>query len=282
MDINSIVFPIVSLGGLGLVLGAGLGYASKKFKVEVDERVPQIKDCLPGANCGGCGYAGCEAFAQAVVEGNAPVNGCAVGGASAAEKIASIMGVDAGSSEPNKAFVKCAGTCTTAKKSGEYYGYRDCKEAAVIPGGGDKACSFGCLGLGSCTKVCQFDAIHIVDGIAMVDEEKCTGCGACANACPKSIIEIKPVSEIIRVQCSSKDKLKAVKDVCSTGCMGCGVCARLCPNGAIVIEGNLPVIDKEKCTLCMTCVQKCPAKIIKAFGSKVESGSIINKVEKSE
>lgn len=282
MDINSIVFPIVSLGGLGLVLGAGLGYASKKFKVEVDERVPLIKDSLPGANCGGCGFAGCEAFAQAVVDGNAPANGCVVGGAGTAEKVASIMGVDAGVAEPIKAFVKCAGTCDTTKKSGEYYGFKDCNEASVIPGGGDKACSYGCLGLGSCTKVCQFDAIHIVDGIALVDEEKCTACGACVKACPKNIIEIKPESEIIRVQCSSKDKLKAVKDTCSVGCIGCSVCARVCPTGAIVMDGNIPIVDKDKCNLCMLCVEKCPSKIIKPFGDEIKIESIKSQIEKSE
>lgn len=268
MEINSIIFPIISLGGLGLVFGVGLGYASKKFKVEVDERIPLVKDCLPGANCGGCGFAGCEAFAQAVVEGNAPANGCVVAGASAAEKIGAVLGVEVSATEPNKAFVKCGGNCSSAKKSGAYYGLRDCNEAAVIPGGGDKSCSYGCLGLGSCVKVCQFDAIHVVDGIAIVDEEKCTGCGMCAKTCPKHVIEIKPVSATIKVQCNSKDKLKDVKEVCSVGCIGCGVCSKLCPSGAITMENNIPVIDKEKCTLCMTCVQKCPTKAIKAFGQR--------------
>lgn len=275
MDITSIIFPVISLGGLGLAFGLGLGYASKKFHVDVDERVTEIKDCLPGANCGGCGFAGCDAFAQAVVDGTAPANGCAVASADTAEKIGDILGVKVEAKEPIKAFVKCAGTCGTAKKTGEYYGFKDCNEAAVIPGGGNKACSFGCLGLGSCVKACSFDAIHIVNGIAIVDTDACTGCGMCTKVCPKAVIELKPESEIIRVQCNSKDKLKEVKEVCSTGCMGCGVCAKLCPNGAITMENNLPVIDKSKCNLCMTCVQKCPAKIIKAFGNNIK----VNKKE---
>lgn len=266
MEITSILYPVLSLGGLGLIFGIVLGYASKKFHVEVDERVPLVRDCLPGANCGGCGYAGCDAFAQAVVEGKAPANGCVVAGAGAAEKIGEVLGVDVAASEPIKAFVKCAGTCDKAKKSGIYYGNMYCTEAAVIPGGGNKSCSSGCLGLGSCVNACKFDAIHIIDGVAVVDEEKCTGCGACSKACPKHLIDLKPQSEIIRVQCNSSEKLKAVKDVCASGCMGCGVCARVCPEKAIVIENNLPVIDQDKCKLCMTCVEKCPVKIIKPFG----------------
>lgn len=277
MDITSIIYPVLSLGGLGLLFGVGLGYASKKFHVEVDERIPQVKDCLPGANCGGCGYAGCEAFAQAVVEGKAPANGCVVANAEASEKIGKVLGIEVGSSEPIKAFVKCTGTCESAKKTGEYYGLRDCNEAAVIPGAGDKVCSYGCLGLGSCVKACQFDAIHIVDGIAVIDEENCTGCGACKKTCPKQVIDLKPASEIIRVKCNSKDKLKEVKEACSSGCMGCGVCSRVCPNGAIVIENNLPVVDKEKCTLCMTCVEKCPTKVIKAFGKMQKQTIAIEK-----
>ncbi|MDQ0150987.1 RnfABCDGE type electron transport complex subunit B [Eubacterium multiforme] len=268
MDFSEILYPVLSLGGLGVLLGLGLGYASKKFKVEVDERIPLIKDCLPGANCGGCGYAGCEALAQAIVDDNAPVNACTVGGEDAANNIAKIMGVTAEKKEPKKAFVKCAGSCDVAKKSANYYGIKGCKEAAIIPGGGNKACSYGCLGFGSCVEACQFDAISVIDGVAVVDPEKCTGCGACVKECPKNIIELKPISEKIRVQCSSKDKLKEVKLVCDTGCIGCGICQRNCPSEAIQLKDNLPVIDKDKCTLCMTCVEKCPVKIIKYFELK--------------
>ncbi|SHK44450.1 electron transport complex, RnfABCDGE type, B subunit [Hathewaya proteolytica DSM 3090] len=275
-----ILCPVLVMAALGLLFGLGLGFASKKFHVEVDEKVILIKECLPGANCGGCGYAGCDAFAQAVVDGKAPANGCVVGGASVSENVANILGVEVSNAEPIKAFVKCSGSCGKAKNSGNYYGTMDCNEAAVIPGAGDKACSYGCLGLGSCVKACQFDAIHIVDGIALVDDSKCTGCGACTKACPKGLIELKPVSAVIRVQCNSKDKLKEVKDVCSVGCIGCGVCSKLCPTGAITMENNLPVVDKTKCTLCMTCVNKCPVKVIKPFGLKTETK--ISEEKKSE
>lgn len=275
-----ILYPVLTLSALGLLFGLGLGYAAKKFHVEVDEKVPLIKDALPGANCGGCGYAGCDAFAQAIVDGKAPANGCVVGGAGTAEKIAAILDIEVSNAEPFKAFVKCNGTCDKAKKSGIYFGYTDCNEANVIPGSGDKACTYGCLGLGSCVDVCKFDALHIVDGIALVDSEKCTGCGACLNACPKGLIELKLQSQVIRVQCASKDKLKDVKSVCSTGCIGCGICSKLCPNGAITMVNNLPVVDKSKCTLCMVCVNKCPSKIIKAFGDPIKT--CISKTDKTK
>ncbi|WP_102401335.1 RnfABCDGE type electron transport complex subunit B [Haloimpatiens massiliensis] len=269
MDVNGLLFPALSLGGLGLLFGVVLGYASKKFHVPVDERVPLIKDCLPGANCGGCGYAGCDAYAQAVVDGAAKPNCCSVGGVAAAEKIGDIMGITVEAAEPTKAFVKCVGSCESAKMKGTYYGNMDCLEASVLPGGGAKACSFGCLGLGSCVKVCQFGALSIQNGIAVVDEKKCTACGACVNICPRHVIEIKPVSEIIRVSCNSKDKLKEVKEVCNTGCISCGLCARNCTSSAIVLENNLPVVDSNKCTLCMQCVEKCPTKVLKAHDGKL-------------
>ncbi|WP_142413124.1 RnfABCDGE type electron transport complex subunit B [Hathewaya massiliensis] len=270
MELKLLLYPALSLGGLGLVFGIILGYASKKFHVPVDERVPLVRDCLPGANCGGCGYAGCDAYAEAVVRGEAEANLCAVAGAPAAEKIGTIMGVSVEMGEPKKAFVKCSGVCTEAKTSGQYYGEMDCAQAAIIPGGGSKSCTYGCLGLGTCVKACKFDAIHVVDGVAIVDEEKCTACGACTVACPKNLIELKPKSAVIRVSCNSRDKLKEVKDVCNVGCITCGLCARNCPEGAITMENNLPVVDKDKCTLCMTCVQKCPTKVIRAHGEKIE------------
>lgn len=267
---DSILFPIISLGGLGLIFGVVLGFASKKFHVPVDDRVPLISECLPGANCGGCGFAGCDAYAQAIVEEGAAPNCCPVAGAAAAEKIGKIMGVEVNLEEPKKAYVKCLGSCKVAKKDGIYYGDMDCQEAAIISSGGAKACNYGCLGLQSCVKVCKFDAIYVVDGVAIVDDEKCTGCGACVNICPKGLIDLKTASEVIRVACNSRDKLKEVKDACSVGCMTCGMCVRNCPNEAITMVDNIPVIDKEKCNLCGICVQKCPTKIIKAYGQEIK------------
>lgn len=271
MEMNSLVFPVLSLGGLGVVFGLLLGYASKKFAVEVDERVPLVREALPGANCGGCGFAGCDAYADAVVNEGAAANKCPVGGAACSAKIAEIMGVTVDSSEPKKAYVKCQGSCGKAKEKYEYYGATSCIDAANAPGGGSKSCTYGCLGLGSCVGVCAFDAIHVVDGIAVVDEEACVACGACINICPKSVIELAPMSKKVRIACNSHDKGLEVKNVCSTGCISCGLCVRNCPSEAITMVNNLPVIDYDKCTQCAVCVAKCPTKAIANLNEKLET-----------
>lgn len=263
MDMNSIIFPVISLGGLGVLFGSLLGYASKKFAVEVDPRVPIVRDILPGANCGGCGYAGCDACAKAMVEGEAAPNACPVGGPETAKKIGEVLGLAVDSLERNVAFVKCNGTCNSAKNKYEYSGIADCRDAALLPGGGYKGCSYGCLGLGSCVKVCEFGALSVVNGVAVVDENKCTSCGKCAKICPKGLIEIVPADKKVRVVCNSRDKGKDVKDNCAVGCIGCRMCERACQFGAIIFENNLAKIDYEKCTQCNACALKCPTKAIK-------------------
>ncbi|MEG0775744.1 RnfABCDGE type electron transport complex subunit B [Clostridium sp.] len=262
MEMQSLVFPVISLGGLGIIFGLLLGYANDKFKVEVDERIPLVREALPGANCGGCGFAGCDAYAEAVVTGNAKANKCAPGGAVAVEAISNILGVVTETSEPTAAYIKCQGTCSVAKEKYTYQGIMDCNQAVINPGGGSKACEYGCLGLGSCVKVCQFGALEIIDGIARVIEDKCTSCGACVNACPKGLIEITPVNSRVRIQCNSKNKGKDVMDTCSVGCFACGICSKNCPESAITMVNNLPIIDYSKCVNCGICVVKCPKKTI--------------------
>ena len=269
MDTQAIIFAIVSIGGLGIVFGAILGFASKIFAVDEDPRVGQVQECLPGANCGGCGYPGCGGLATAIVAGKAPVNACAPGGAKAAAAIAEVMGVVAEETEPTVAFVKCGGTCDKAQNKYDYDGIDDCIMAAQLAGASSKACAYGCMGLGSCVKACKFDAIKIENGVAVVDPDLCVSCGKCVSTCPKHIIEIVPKKKKVKVQCSSKDMGKAVMSVCSAGCIGCKICEKTCKFDAIHVIDNIAVIDYDKCKNCGMCANKCPKKVI--TGYKVEA-----------
>ena len=262
MNSVAIILTAVIVGVVGLVVGFLLVTAGEKFKVEVDEKEIAVRAELPGNNCGGCGYPGCDGLAAAIAKGEAPVNGCPVGGAPVAEKIAAIMGQDAGAAVKRVAFVHCSGTCDVAGTKAEYFGIEDCRSAMVVPGGGAKTCTFGCKGYGTCVKACQFDAIHVVNGVAVVDRNKCVACGKCVAACPNNLIEIIPDDAQYMVCCSSQDKGKAVKDACSVGCIGCTLCTRQCENDAVAMKGNVAVIDGEKCIGCGKCAEKCPAKII--------------------
>ena len=252
-------------GVLALLLGLFLGVAGEKFKVEVDPKEEAINGVLPGNNCGGCGYAGCSGLAAAIAKGEAPVNQCPVGGDEVAAKVGEIMGVEAETGVKKVAFVKCAGTCEKAKSDYEYTGIEDCGAMAFVPGGGPKSCNYGCLGYGSCVKACPFDAIHIVDGVAVVDKDKCKACGKCIAACPKGLIEFVPYDAKYMVQCNSKDKGKDVMAACSVGCIGCGICAKNCPLEAVTVENNIAHIDQDKCKGCGTCAEKCPKKIITGY-----------------
>ena len=260
--LNAILFPILVVGGLGVLFGIILGIAAIKFRVERDPKIDSIREALPGANCGGCGFAGCSGLAAAIAKGEAEVNACPVGGAPVAAKIGEIMGLDAGDAVRMTAFVKCAGTCEQAKQDYEYHGVQDCSMMAFVPNGGAKTCNHGCLGFGECVKACPFDAIHIKDGIAVVDKENCKACGKCIKACPKDLIELIPYDAKYAVQCNSKDFGKTVMQACKVGCIGCKMCERVCEAGAVTVENNIAHIDQTKCTGCGACAEKCPKKII--------------------
>ncbi|MGL4791768.1 MAG: RnfABCDGE type electron transport complex subunit B [Anaerotignaceae bacterium] len=262
MDINSILFPVLSIGGLGLVFGAGLGYAGKVFAVEEDPRIGQVTACLPGANCGGCGFPGCGGLAVAIVEGKAPITACPVGGSQCIADISEVMGVVAEEKEKEVAYVNCGGTCDLSVNKYKYFGMDDCGMASQLAGGGAKGCAFGCLGLGSCVKACAFDAIDIVDGVAVINDDKCVSCGKCVKACPKSIISIIPAAKKTRVACNSKDAGKVVNANCKVGCIACKLCVKACKFEAIKVENNIAIIDYSLCKDCGLCAMKCPKKVI--------------------
>lgn len=258
----SILNSVLVLGGLGLVFGAILSYASKKFAIEVDERIEKILQVLPGANCGGCGFPGCSGLANAIVSQNASINACPVGGDECSTKIGEIMGISSQIGEKEVAKVICKGSSKVAKDKYKYEGIHDCRSANDLNMGA-KLCQYGCLGLGTCKDYCDFDAISIVDGVAIINEKKCVMCGKCIDICPKGIISKKSVRKQVVVECASKEFGKQVKEKCSIGCIGCGICVKSCKFDAIYFEDKLARINYDKCVECMVCVEKCPTKIIK-------------------
>lgn len=264
----NVIYAILVLGIMGGIFGLLLAVASKIFAVEKDERIEPVTEALPGANCGGCGYSGCAAYAQAIVEGTAKLGLCAAGGKESVDQIAKIMGVESVAMERKVAVVKCRGH--HAVKKGLYSGIQDCAAASRIVGNGPNLCSYGCLGFGNCVKACPYGAIAIEDGVAKVDHEKCVGCMTCAAACPRGIIEEVPYDQDIVVACSSKEKGAALRKFCDIGCIGCKLCEKTCPNDAIHVVDNLASIDYSKCISCSACAEKCPRHLIADANLKTE------------
>ena len=259
---HDIIYPLLLMGVMGGLFGVLLSVASAAFRVHQDERIDKIRAALPGANCGGCGYPGCDGYAAGVVNDGAKTNLCSVGGAPVAEQIAGIMGVAAEAAAPMRAFRKCRGTPEASPRTAIYDGIADCRSAVMVPGGSPNACPFGCVGFGTCVKVCPFGALSMVDGLPEVDTDKCVGCGVCVSNCPKAVLTLVPRTADIIVACNSHWKGPMVRSVCSAGCIGCGVCAKVCPAEAITLDHDLAVIDQGKCVKCGRCAGKCPAKCI--------------------
>ena len=259
---SGIIIAAVVVGGVGLFVALFLGVAAIKFHVDVDEREEAVLAELPGYNCGGCGFAGCSGLAAAIAKGEAPVNGCTAGGEEVGKKVAKVMGVEAEETERMVAFVKCAGDCEKTRVDYEYTGVEDCNMLSFVPNGGPKSCNYGCLGYGSCVKACPFDAIHVVNGVAVVDKEACKACGKCVAACPKHLIELIPYKSQYAVACSSQAKGPVTMKACDVGCIGCSLCAKNCPAEAVTVENFLSKIDQEKCKQCGVCMEKCPKKTI--------------------
>lgn len=259
---TEILISVGIFAALGILFGVLLAVASKIFAVKTDERVAKIVECLPGANCGGCGFSGCSGLAEAIVKGEAKPNQCRSCSAAGLATIGEIMGIETEAAAPVHAHVMCSGNCQTAVYKYRYEGAEDCIAAEKM-GGGDKLCPNGCIGLGTCVSVCKYDAIRVVDGLAVVDPAKCIGCGACSNICPKHLIKMIPVSSKYTVQCRSVETGAITRKQCAVGCISCRICEKNCPSGAITVTDFVASIDQNKCTGCGLCAEKCPRKIIK-------------------
>lgn len=253
--------PIIIFVVLGCLAGLLLSIVQKVFSVKTDERVEQVREVLPGANCGACGFAGCDEYAAAVVSDDVPLNKCIPGGEKTAADISAIMGKEAQSVEKTVAVVACSGCPEVTGEKYEYQGTQTCAACnALFSGKGQ--CQFSCIGFGDCVAACQFDALSLQNGIAVVDNSKCVGCMMCASACPKGLIREKRQSQQVVVKCSSHANGKATRSVCQKGCIGCKKCERVCPSAAVKVVDNLAVIDDSKCTGCGECVSNCPVGTI--------------------
>ena len=257
---TGILTAVLVLSLLGAAFGLLLIGAGKIFEMPSNPIRDQVRSALPGANCGGCGYAGCDALADAIAAGKAPVSTCPVGGVAVAAQIAQIMGVDVAPQQQRMvATVVCQGSLDRCKTKFTYHGIQDCRAAALV-NDGNRACKYACLGLGTCVRTCQFDAIHIDPhtGIAKVNPDRCQSCGACVKACPKQVLSLQPETLPVRLLCRAAEEGFLVSDNCKIGCVGCELCKAACKFGAVTIVNHLPVIDREKCTGCMMCAEACP------------------------
>ena len=263
----TIVYTIACLVALGLLFSVVLYFVAQKFKVEEDPRIDAVEAVLPGANCGGCGNAGCRAFAEKVVKDPSAFEGafCPVGGNETMEKIGQILSLAVEAREPMGAVVRCSGTCAVRPRTNVYDGYESCRVAAALYTG-DTACKWGCIGLGDCVQVCSFNGISIVDGVAVIKTDMCSACGSCVKVCPHGVIELRPKGRggrRVYVGCLNKDKGAQTRKACTAGCIGCGKCQKACPFDAIHVENNVAYIDFTKCKLCRKCVAECPVHAIK-------------------
>ena len=263
IEFMDILIPVLILLGMGLVCAIVLTVSNIFFGVKEDDRVGAIRDCLPGANCGACGFSGCDAYAIALANGKArDCNLCIPGGDNTAKEISNILGLEARDVVEQVAYVACNGSCLPEEKKYIYDGPRSCR-AASLNYSGDRLCSFSCLGYGDCVAVCPRDAISInVRGAAEIDPQKCIGCGLCVKACPSGIISLVNDTTRVVVKCSNHYKGQEVRRACSVGCIACGKCVKNCPEGAIEVIDNLATIDYSKCTGCGTCREVCPVHCI--------------------
>ena len=251
------------VAAVSALLGILLALVSKFFGVPEDKRVKEIRECLPGINCGACGYKGCDDYASALAEGSAKPNLCVPGAESTANQIGAILGIEVEPIKDVVAFVHCNGNCDATGKKTDYEGINTCFAAAALFGGPND-CRFGCLGFGDCAAACPANAICVKDGIAHIDTSRCLGCGLCVATCPKKIISMVPQETNTVVMCSSKDKGAIARKAGKNACIGCKKCEKNCPSGAIAVANNLATIDYNKCTRCGLCIEGCPTGCLKS------------------
>lgn len=246
MTITTVVVLLsgATMLALAVVAGVVLGWAERKFFVEVDPRIEAVQKALPQANCGGCGFIGCADFAEAVVAGKAPVNGCPPGGPTVAAAVAAIMGTEVTESWPYKAVLHCSAKTHQRKGKSAYDGEQTCSAANMISG--IQGCVYGCLGFADCVKVCNYNALEMEEGLPKVIYDNCTGCQACAKECPRNLFTMVPfkAERMLVVACANKDTGKDVKDVCEVGCTGCKSCSRV--TDLFTMVDNIPVIDYNR------------------------------------
>lgn len=263
----TILITIISLSLLAFLSAVILFFIAQKFKVYEDPRIDEVQELLPAANCGGCGFAGCRNLAEAIVKSDSFEGlSCPVGGAAVMGDIAGILGRTAPVTDPKVAVLKCNGSPEYRPRTTVYNGAADCRivNSLYI---GETDCSYGCLGYGDCEKSCAFDALHIdsLTGLPVISDEKCTSCGACVKACPRSLIELRKKAKKDRkiyVACSNCDKGGPARRACNVACIGCGKCVKVCAFDAITLENNLAYIDAAKCTFCRKCAVECPTNAI--------------------
>ncbi len=260
---DSLLSAVIGLGGMGLVFGVLIAVADEKLKIQVNPLEEQVLAALPGANCGGCGFAGCSGYAHHVASHKAPPDKCIAGGHDVAKKLGELLGVDVKIGDKKIAYIKCQGGEGKAANIFRYDGFPDC-QTAILVSGGHKACQYGCLGFGTCVRVCRFNAMKMnpLTNLPEIDEKLCTACGVCVTECPKKIIELITEKSKVEIRCSSLDKGIEVKKKCTIGCIACQICVKKCPENAITMEDNLAKIDYNKCTNCLQCVSVCPTKTI--------------------
>jgi Na+-translocating ferredoxin:NAD+ oxidoreductase RNF subunit RnfB len=264
---SSLFIAVGAVGALALVFGVILAVASKLFAVKVDPLVGEVRAALPGANCGACGYSGCDPYAEAVAAGECEINLCTVGGESCTNELARITGREAKTGIRMVARVNCGGTLNNRKKSHEYMGLDTCLDMSQMYNG-DNACAYGCLGAGDCEKACPFNAIRMVEGVAFILEDECKSCEICVGVCPKNIIEMVPENAAVTIACSNTDKGAVAMKGCSVACIGCRKCVKECPVDAIEVNDFLAKIDYDKCINCGKCIKVCPTNAILRYNKK--------------